>query len=232
MLVYLFCIFLVSTKGLQYRSLGFLGLISVTFGIETLLKSFKHSISPSITIDPRMLQRIGRSDRSAKPRVHLNTITFDSNIFRFEIMNPFIDDADLPWPTEMSWMWKRSSRVNSGHERNKRLRDMFHNKIPYVFNYWIKRQPFQYQTIRANTILTISKICLNRVESDLHFWKLDWNKHKMLRILNSDTKSKGINSISDHNPLSGACWLWEIQKIFTWTSRMSFRRLVQFDTDS
>jgi len=126
----------------------------------------------------------------------------------------------------MSWMWKRSSRVNSGLERNKRLRDMFHNKIPYVINYWINRQPYQYQRIRAHTILTISKICLNWIESDLHFWKLDWNKHKMLRILNSDTKSQGINSISDHNPLSWVCWLWEIQKIFTWTSRMSYRRLI------
>ena len=178
-----------------------------------------------------MLQRIGRSDQTAKPRVHFYTITFYSNNFCFKILIPFIDDADFLWPTEMHWMWKRSSPgINSGYERNKRLRDMFHNKIPYIVNYWIKRNSYQYQTIRANTVLT--KIFLNRIESDLHFWKLDWNKHKMLRILNSDTKSKGINSISDHNPLSGACWLWEIQKIFTWTSRMSFRRLVQFDTDS
>ena len=82
-----------------------------------------------------MLQRIGRSDQTDKPWVNFYTITFYSNIFRFKNLIPFLDDADLLWPTEMHWMWKRSSPVNSGYDRNKRLRDMFHNKIPYVINY-------------------------------------------------------------------------------------------------
>ena len=59
------------------------------------------------------------------------------NIFLlvFELMIPFKDGTGLPWPNEMSWMWKRSPGTSVEFGRNKRLRDMFHQKVPYFINY-------------------------------------------------------------------------------------------------